>query len=132
MLIRERVCLRILGNPEMRTLPTHCLVLATSNSLTLSSDVTRRALICLMDPGMERPDQRQFGFDPRAEARAKRPQLVMAGLMVLHAYIEAGGPQPLDKIGSFVDWNLVREAIVWSDYHRGFGRGDFIALVTNR
>jgi hypothetical protein len=113
MLTQERVRPRILGKSEMRTLPTRCLVLATGNNLTLSGDVTRRALICRMDPGMERPDQRQFSFDPRAEARANRPHLVMAGLTALRAYIGAGRPQPLDKIGSFEDWNLVREAIVW-------------------
>jgi len=113
MLTQERVRPRILGKSEMRTLPTRCLVMATGNNLTLSGDVTRRALICRMDPGMERPDQRQFSFDPRVEARANRPELVMAGLTVLRAYIEAGRPMPRDTIGSFEAWNLVREALLW-------------------
>ncbi|MEO9296957.1 bifunctional DNA primase/polymerase [Devosia alba] len=116
MLTQEHVRPRILGKSEMRTLPTRCLVMATGNNLTLSGDVTRRALICRMDAGMERPDQRQFGFDPRIEARANRPRLVTAGLTVLRAYIAAGRPNPMDKIGSFEDWNLVREAIVWLGY----------------
>jgi hypothetical protein len=42
-----------------------------------------------------------------------RPELVTAGLTVLRAYIAAGRPTPLDKIGSFETWNLVREALVW-------------------
>ena len=116
MLTQEQVRPRILGKSEMRTLPTRCLVMATGNNLTLSGDVTRRALICRMDAGMERPDQRQFGFDPRIEAKANRPRLVTAGLTVLRAYIAAGRPNPMDKIGSFEDWNLVREAIVWLGY----------------
>jgi hypothetical protein len=116
MLTQERVRPRILGKSEMRTLPTRCLVMATGNNLTLSGDVTRRALICRMDAGMERPDRRQFGFDPRVEARTMRPRLVAAGLTILRAYIAADRPQAMDKIGSFEDWNLVREAIVWLGY----------------
>jgi hypothetical protein len=38
---------------------------------------------------------------------------VTAGLTILRAYLSAGCPCPLDKIGSFEQWNLVREALVW-------------------
>lgn len=113
MLTQERVRPRVLGKSEMRTLPTRCLVVATGNNLVLSGDVTRRALTCRLDSGVERPDQRQFDFDPRAEALAFRRILVAAGLTVLRAYISAERPNPMAKIGSFEDWNVVREAIVW-------------------
>lgn len=62
---------------------------------------------------VERPDRLQFDFDPRAEALHDRPKLVTAGLTLLRAYIVAGRPTPLDTIGSFEKWNLVREALVW-------------------
>lgn len=113
MLTQEMVRPRVLGKSEMRTLPTKCLVIATGNNLVLSGDVTRRALTCRLDAGVERPDQRQFDFDPRAEALANRGALVTAGLTVLRAYIAAGRLHPLKKIGSFEEWNLIREALVW-------------------
>lgn len=36
-----------------------------------------------------------------------------AGLTILRAYIVAGRPNPMPKIGSFEQWNVVREALVW-------------------
>lgn len=117
MLSQEMVQPRILGKSETRRLPTRCLVLATGNNLVLSGDVTRRTLMCRLDAGVERPDQRQFGFDPREEALARRPQLVAAGLTILRAYIAEGRPNPMEKIGSFEHWNLVREALVWLGCH---------------
>jgi hypothetical protein len=117
MLSQEMVQPRILGKSETRRLPTRCLVLATGNNLVLSGDVTRRALVCRLDAGVERPDQRQFRFDPREEALARRPQLVAAGLTILRAYIAAGHPNPMSKIGSFESWNVVREALVWLGCH---------------
>ncbi len=113
MLTQELVQPRVLGKSEMRRLPTRCLVMATGNNLVLSGDVTRRALICRLDAGIERPDQRQFDFDPRHEAVSDRPRLVAAGLTILRAYIAAGRPNPMDRVGSFEQWNLVREALVW-------------------
>lgn len=113
MLTQEMVQPRILGKSETQRLPTRCLVLATGNNLVLSGDVTRRALLCRLDAGVERPDQRQFDFEPRVEALRERPRLVTAGLTILRAYITAGRPNPMDKIGSFEAWNLIREALVW-------------------
>lgn len=113
MLTQELVQPRVLGKSEMRRLPTRCLVMATGNNLVLSGDVTRRALICRLNARMERPDQRQFDFDPRQEAVSDRPRLVAAGLTILRAYIAAGRPNPMDRVGSFEQWNLVREALVW-------------------
>lgn len=113
MLTQELVQPRVLGKSEMRRLPTRCLVMATGNNLVLSGDVTRRALICRLNAGMERPDQRQFDFDPRQEAVSDRPRLVAAGLTILRSYIAAGRPNPMDRVGSFEQWNLVREALVW-------------------
>jgi hypothetical protein len=113
MLTQEMVQPRVLGKSEMRHLPTRCLVIATGNRLQFSGDVSRRALHCYLDAKVERPDQLQFDFDPRVEALHDRPKLVTAGLTILRAYIVAGRPTPLDKIGSFETWNLVREALVW-------------------
>jgi len=115
MLTQEWVQPRILGKSEVMRLPTRNLVVATGNNPEVAGDVTRWTLKCRLDAQVERPDQLQYDFDPRDEAYADRAQLVVAGLTVIRAYIAAGRPKPLDKIGSFEQWNIIREALVWLD-----------------
>jgi hypothetical protein len=112
-LSQELVQARILGKSERMMLPSNTLILATGNNIQLAGDVSRRAVVCRIDSGEERPDQRQFDFDPRDIARSDRAGLVVAGLTVMRAYIHAGRPCPLPKMGSFEDFNLVRESLVW-------------------
>lgn len=113
MLTQAIVQARILGKSERRILPSTALVLASGNNLTLAGDVSRRAVICRLDAGMERPDQRSFDFDCHAEALGMRPQLVHAALTLLRAYDVAGRPMKLTPMGSFTDWEWVRGALVW-------------------
>lgn len=113
MLTQELVQTRILGKSEMIRLPSNCLVLATGNNMVIAGDMARRVLMCRIDAQQERPDTRQFTFDPRDKAREMRAELVVAGLTILRAYHVAGRPEKLDKIGSFEQWNIVPEALVW-------------------
>ncbi|GMV70291.1 MAG: hypothetical protein DYG93_13125 [Leptolyngbya sp. PLA2] len=112
-LSQEMVQARILGKSERMVLPSNTLIVATGNNIQLAGDVSRRAVVCRIDAKVERPDQRQFSFDPLDLARRNRAALVVAGLTVLRGYIAAGRPCPLPKMGSFEDFNLVREALVW-------------------
>jgi len=119
ILTQESVLLRILGKSEQVTLPCNVLVMATGNNLTLGGDVTRRSLVCRLDAREERPDRREFDFNPKIVAAERRAELVVAGLTVLRAYISAGRPGRLAPVGSFERWSeWVREALVWC------GRGD--------
>lgn len=113
MLTQELVQARILGKSEMVRLPNNSIVLATGNNLAIAGDMCRRVLICRIDANVERPDARQFTFDARQMVREQRPELVVAGLTILRAYIAAGKPNPLPKMGSFEEWGLIREALVW-------------------
>lgn len=113
---QEFVQTRILGSHQTKTLPAGGLVLVTGNNIVYSGDVSRRAVTCRMDAKVERPDLRQFNFDPRELAREGRGVLVAAGLTIVRAYVAAGRPHPLPKVGSFEDWNVVREAIAWLGY----------------
>jgi hypothetical protein len=114
MLTQETVQARILGKSEMVKLPCSSIVLATGNNLAVVGDMCRRVLICRIDAQHERPDTRQFTVDARQIVRQQRPTLVAAGLTILRAYIAAGKPHPLRRIGSFEEWNIVREALVWA------------------
>jgi hypothetical protein len=115
MLTQEKVRPRVLGQSEVRNVPTGSLVIATGNNLELAGDVTRRTLFCRIDTGKERPDQIEYSFDAVAETMEMRPRIVVAALTILRAYISEGKPSPLRKIGSFEQWGLIREALVWLD-----------------
>ncbi|WP_196260226.1 bifunctional DNA primase/polymerase [Pelagibacterium limicola] len=115
MLTQEKVRPRILGRSEVANVPTGSLVIATGNNIELAGDITRRTLFCRIDTGEERPDKIEYSFDAIAETTETRPQLVVAALTILRAYIVAGRPKPLKKIGGFEQWGLIREALVWLD-----------------
>ena len=104
---------RILGKSEVAKTPTNALFMATGNNLEVAGDMGRRTLVCRLDPQTERPDLVEHDFDPREEAAENRTQLVAAGLTILRAYIAAGRPKQSTPIGSFREWNLVRDALLW-------------------
>lgn len=105
---------RILGRSEAPELPTNALITATGNNLVLVGDMTRRAVICRLDPGCERPELRTFAVDPIAQVRKNRPTYLIAALTALRAYFAAGCPKQTDPLGSFERWSrIVRDALVW-------------------
>jgi Primase C terminal 2 (PriCT-2) len=114
LLTQSTVMVRILGKSEVVEVPTDVLATATGNNLRIDGDMTRRVLICRIDPETERPELRKFNNDPVADAKAGRPRLVAAALLVLRAYIAAGKPPQADPLGSYEDWSdLVRSTLMW-------------------
>jgi hypothetical protein len=107
---------RILGESRNVRVPTNVLWMPTGNNLTFEGDMTRRALLCQMDAGIENPESRSFDLDLMQWVPANRAKLVAAGLTILRAFVCAGRPG-LDRLkpyGSFEEWsNLVRGAVVW-------------------
>ncbi len=91
--------------------------LATGNNLNIAGDLTRRALICTLDAGTERPEERSFTLDLQSYVRAHRHELVAAGLTVLSSYLRAGCPQPnpaMKEFGGFEAWaRIIRGALWW-------------------
>lgn len=105
---------RILGRSEAPELPSNAFISATGNNLVLAGDMTRRGLLCSLDPKCERPELRRFDRNPTAMAKADRGKYVVAALTVLRAYWIAGRPQQRDPLGSFEEWSrTVRDALVW-------------------
>ncbi len=109
---------RFLGRSEALEVPTNSLFVATGNSLAFAGDMTRRALLATIDAGVERPEEREFQGDLRAQVAAMRAELVVAGLTVLRAFDLAGRPaQGLPAFGGFEAWSdWIRGALVWLDY----------------
>jgi hypothetical protein len=107
---------RILGESRNVSVPTNVLWMPTGNNLTFEGDMTRRALLCQMDAGIENPESRSFDLDLMQWVPANRAKLVAAGLTILRAFVCAGRPglEGLKPYGSFEEWsNLVRGALVW-------------------
>jgi len=105
---------RILGRSEAPELPTNTMITATGNNLRLTGDMTRRAVICRLDPQCERPELREFDRDPIAEIKADRPRYLIAALTVLRAFWQAGRPPQRPPLGSFEDWSrTIRDAVIW-------------------
>lgn len=124
MLTQTSLRMRILGRSEMPELSTCALVTATGNNLTLIGDMTRRAVLCRLDPNCERPELRRFSSDPVATLLADRTPYLVAALTVLRAFHVAGRPRQVDPLGSFNVWSdWVRGALIW------LGQGDPVASM---
>ena len=114
MLTQPFVEVRVFGTNTNVTIASTAFVTATGNNLTLAEDMPRRAVLCRIDPDMERPELRCFPFEPVSRARAGRGGYVAAGLTIMLAYVAAGRPHQVDPLGSFETWSdSVRSALMW-------------------
>ncbi|HML59363.1 MAG TPA: hypothetical protein PKD41_00600 [Solidesulfovibrio sp.] len=111
----DTIKVRPLGASAQVEIPSTTLWSANGNNLVLSGDLPRRSLLCRLDPGCERPEERQFSFDPLERARQNRTGYVSAILTILRAYIVAGRPDMGGTpFGGFGQWSaLVRGALMW-------------------
>ena len=90
------------------------MITATGNNLVIKGDLTRRSVVCRLDPKVERPELRQFAYDPIADAKDNRGELVGAVITILRAYHVAGRPARPPRLQSFEVWSdTVRGALVW-------------------
>jgi hypothetical protein len=115
MLTADTVRPRILGKSEAPKLPAKVMMLATGNNLLAKGDMTRRLLRCTIDPKVEYPEQRSFENEPVTDAKRDRLRYLTSALTVLRAYIVAGRPKMSVPLGSFEQWNMIRDALIWLD-----------------
>lgn len=112
-LTQSSVKLRPLGQTPQITVPSSALILGTGNGLTLAGDTTRRALVCQLDAGCERPELREFSNNPKHDALAGRTDLVNDALTIVRAGMAADFRRP-SPLGSFEAWSRrVRDALIW-------------------
>jgi putative DNA primase/helicase len=108
--------IRPLGTSEQTEIVSDAMWVANGNGLTIGGDLSRRALRCILDPRLERPELRHFLGDPVREAQANRSKMVGAALTIMRAFIMAGNPgaENLPPWAGFERWSeLVRGALVW-------------------
>jgi hypothetical protein len=108
---------RILGVSQNAQVRFHCVWLATGNNMTYVGDMVRRVVPIVIDPKVERPEERDtFTYmDLLGHVCTQRPQLVAAALTVMLAYIAAGCPRQTSKnYGSFNAWyQKICGALMW-------------------
>lgn len=111
---RPVVAVRPLGQSTFTKIESRASCFATGNNIQLVGDMTRRVLLCSLDPDVERPELRQFKGNPFDKVLEDRGRYVAAALIVVRAYVAAGYPGILAPLASFEDWSrMVRSALVW-------------------
>lgn len=114
MVERPVVSVRPLGQSMPIKIESRATCFATGNNIRLVDDMTRRVILCSLDPDMERPELRTFKSDPFDKVLENRGLYVAAALTVVRAYVVAGCPNQLSPLASFEDWSrLIRSALVW-------------------
>lgn len=118
ILTSEEFKQRELGASRQLRVPTNVLFLATGNHLTIIGDLRARALLCRLDPKVERPEERHFAYDAVDLFMTRRRELVAAGLTIMRAFI-VQKKQTMEDIGvgpwgGFERWSeMVRAPLVW-------------------
>jgi hypothetical protein len=111
---RPLIRTRILGKSETPECEWRGTLFANGNNIGVMGDMTRRTIECNLDPVMERPELREFSFDPIERVMADRGAYVAAALTIALAYRAAGERPMCDPIASYGQWSrVVREPLIW-------------------
>ncbi len=114
IITEQKVTIRQFGTLKNVVAACVASLSATGNNLAVEGDSMRRWLVARLVIADERPELREFDFDPVEEAQKHRPDLVAAALTIVRAYCVAGEQKKLRALGSFEKWSRrVREALVW-------------------
>jgi putative DNA primase/helicase len=100
---------RVLGASANVQLPVQVIWVATGNNPELSSEMSRRFIRIRIDPGVERPWQRnEFKHKLPLWAKQHRAELVWAALTLIRAWVNAGmRPFTESSLGGFEEWAFV-------------------------
>jgi hypothetical protein len=107
--------IRILGLSKDVKVKCRAMITFTGNNLVVVGDLVRRVVICRLDAGVERPEQRVIKQNLIAEVREKRQEIVGDIITIMLAYQRAGCPDVgVSPFGSYEPWSrMVRQALVW-------------------
>lgn len=106
--------IRILGKSENPECEWRGVLFGTGNNITLIGDLTRRGLVANLDARVERPELREFDFDPIARVLSNRSAYIAAAITIARAYIAAGKPEMCGPLGSYGGWSdIVRSPLIW-------------------
>lgn len=107
---------RILGGSRHYDGPLEVLFVATGNNLVSEIDLLRRGLLVRLTPDTNKPHLRSGFRYPNVLGHARKHRQRYQGALVslVREYVRAGAPETTTPLGSFEDWNSVREIVVWA------------------
>ena len=106
---------RVLGTSNWYKGSARLFVALTANNASLDADLLTRLVRVRIDPRCERPQAREFDFEPVSRAMTERLAIARAVLVVIRAHKDAGAPVALSGGTRFEDWAaLVRQPIGWA------------------
>jgi putative DNA primase/helicase len=115
MLTERLVQIRPFGRLRNVKVPSAATVFANGNNLVIVGDLTRRVLNARFDPQVERPETREFPFEPVDLALRARSYLVWCVMTIARAYMISGS-RISAALGSYAEWGqLVRKPLMWLD-----------------
>ncbi len=117
VLTQPRVTIRVLGLSKNVVTPTNASLFATGNNLQIKGDLTRRTIVCALDPECERPELRAFAASPLDLIRRDRARYVAAALTLLRYAAVDQLPRwaKSSPLGSFEGWSgWVRAAVIFA------------------
>lgn len=113
---RPTVRIRVLGKSETPECEFRGIIIANGNNLAVVGDMTRRVILGKLDANEERPEDRQFKFDPIKRVLADRGRYIAAAMTIVRAYLSAGQPDKRPTLASYSLWSdMVRSALVWAE-----------------
>ena len=111
---RPFIRLRALGSSVIQEIESRATYFATGNNLRVKGDMVRRTLVCTLDANLERPELRDFTFDPAGIVIADRAKYVSAVLTIARAFALSGTKQQAPPLASYNEWSRwVREPLIW-------------------
>lgn len=76
------VSVRILGKSKVAEIECLAIIFATGDNLTLLGDMTRCAILCTLDAGVEQPELREFTVDSITRILEDRSRYVAAAILI--------------------------------------------------
>jgi hypothetical protein len=105
---------RDLGFSRMLRLPVRCTWMATGNNVSYSGEMSRRVVPIRLNAEVERPWERSdFRHDPLLEwVQENRGELLWGLLTLAQAWIAAGRPKGVERMGSFEEYAAIMGGIL--------------------
>jgi hypothetical protein len=118
MLTEPVADIRTFGKLASLRVLCRALVLITANNASLRKDMLRRSLPVRIVVASEKPELRQFDFDPVEEARRDRNKLLAAAFTIILAWMKVRdrdeNKHHRKALGSFEEWaDIVAGAVSW-------------------
>jgi hypothetical protein len=112
MMTSQMIKERLFNTQNVLEVPNKTLMIFTGNNFSPVNDMSRRVLICRIDPQTEQPQARSFDLNPKDVCINERQRMVSAALTLIRFYLSSG-VKKIGDTGSFSEWDtFVRQTVM--------------------